>query len=197
MGQDLHRTGLKEYTTSPEMIEKLGRVLKAFAWRNPDVGYCQAMNFIAGLLLLQMPETNAFWTLCSIIEDIMPKSYYDETMKALHVDIRVFSDLVKEKLSKLHQHILGLEIVLQPLTIIWFLGLFVHAAPEETVCRIWDSLFLEGSKMLFRFSDFILFFFLPRLVFMMKRKAKTTLFLKFFKKGVFMGIVDHRGREIF
>ena len=61
---------------------------------DPEVGYCQAMNFIAGCpnplsylypcphfpreharsyLLMHMTETNAFWTLAAIIKLMIPK----------------------------------------------------------------------------------------------------------------------------
>ncbi|KAJ0861114.1 putative Rab-GTPase-TBC domain-containing protein [Helianthus annuus] len=51
-------------------MRKVGtrRLLLAYAWRNPDVGYCQAMNFFAARLLLMMPEENAFWTLVGMID---------------------------------------------------------------------------------------------------------------------------------
>merc|ERR1719454_1942109 len=32
--------------------QQLGRVLRAYAVLHPDVGYCQGMNFVAGLLVL-------------------------------------------------------------------------------------------------------------------------------------------------
>ena len=48
----------------------LHSVLTAFAAHNPAIGYCQSMNFVAGLLLLVLrrePE-DAFWALTVLIE---------------------------------------------------------------------------------------------------------------------------------
>uniref|UniRef100_M1CP65 Run and tbc1 domain containing 3, plant n=1 Tax=Solanum tuberosum TaxID=4113 RepID=M1CP65_SOLTU len=59
--KDLPRT----FPGHPALDERgrnsLRRLLIAYARHNPDVGYCQAMNFFAGILLLMMPEENAFW----------------------------------------------------------------------------------------------------------------------------------------
>ena len=62
----------------------LQRILLAYAWRNPSVGYCQGMNFIAGSLLLFMDEEDAFWCLAVIAEDLLP-GYYDLVMVAPQV----------------------------------------------------------------------------------------------------------------
>jgi hypothetical protein len=55
--QDLHRTfpGHKLFEasaagTESELICKMRRILVAYALRNPNVGYCQSMNFLTGLL---------------------------------------------------------------------------------------------------------------------------------------------------
>ena len=32
----------------------------------------------------------------------------------------------------------------------WYLGLFSTSLPSETVARVWDALFSEGPKILFR-----------------------------------------------
>ncbi|KAM1249885.1 hypothetical protein ACFX2G_033196 [Malus domestica] len=57
------------------------------------IKYMQAMNFFAGLLLLLMPEENAFWTLVGIIDDYFD-GYYTEEMTESQVDQLVFEELV-------------------------------------------------------------------------------------------------------
>ena len=41
----------------------LRRVLRAYSYYDPEVGYCQGMNFIAGMFLTLMTEEEAFWLL--------------------------------------------------------------------------------------------------------------------------------------
>jgi hypothetical protein len=44
-----------------------------------SINHVQAMNFFAALLLLLMPEENAFWSLTGIIDDYF-HDYYSEEM---------------------------------------------------------------------------------------------------------------------
>ncbi|XP_020204605.1 EVI5-like protein isoform X5 [Cajanus cajan] len=59
--KDLPRTFPGHPALDENGRNSLRRLLLAYARYNPTVGYCQAMNFFAGLLLLLMPEENAFW----------------------------------------------------------------------------------------------------------------------------------------
>ncbi|GAM22982.1 hypothetical protein SAMD00019534_061570 [Acytostelium subglobosum LB1] len=109
------------------------------------------MNFIAGYLLLHMSEHEAYWTLVSIIEDILPTEYFTTTMMDLSVDVRfVFGDLLAKKLPRLHKHFLQIGLTLPLVMTQWFLCILATATPTETTFRIWDVFFSEGSKVLFR-----------------------------------------------
>ena len=41
--------------------------MKAYAVSDPEVGYCQGSAFIAGMLLLHMPEEDAFSVLMKLM----------------------------------------------------------------------------------------------------------------------------------
>jgi len=74
--KDLHR----QFPSHELFMRREGRlmlfnVLKAYAAHNPEVGYCQAQGPIAALLLMHMPEEDAFWLLIRI-SDFYLKGFY-------------------------------------------------------------------------------------------------------------------------
>ncbi|XP_039167385.1 TBC1 domain family member 10B isoform X2 [Eucalyptus grandis] len=128
----------------------LRRLLIAYARHNPSVGYCQAMNFFAGLLLLLMPEENAFWALVGIIDDYFGGCYTEEMIES-QVDQLVFEELMRERFPKLVNHLDFLGVQVAWISGPWFLSIFVNMLPWESVLRIWDVLLFEGNRvMLFR-----------------------------------------------
>jgi hypothetical protein len=46
---------------------QLKNVLMSYSIRNPQIGYCQSMNFITGLFLLFLDEESAFWLLATLV----------------------------------------------------------------------------------------------------------------------------------
>ncbi|XP_068637964.1 uncharacterized protein [Aristolochia californica] len=142
----------------------LRRLLTAYARHNPSVGYCQAMNFFAGLLLLLMPEENAFWTLMGIIDDYFD-GYYTEEMTESQVDQLVFEEIMREKFPKLVNHLDFLGVQVAWVTGPWFLSIFVNMLPWESVLRVWDVLLFEGNRvMLFRTALAVMELYGPTLV---------------------------------
>ena len=53
------------------------------------------MNFIAGCMLMHMGEEPAFWSLCRVVENLLP-GYYTEAMTGLHLDLRCFRKIFED-----------------------------------------------------------------------------------------------------
>lgn len=171
---DSKRKGRRQ-TKEPEtpIVQALRRVLQAFAVHNPQIGYCQSLNFIAGLLLLflDQDEQRAF-ILLNIVTNIHLPGTHGVTLEGANIDIAVLMSFIKDSLpgvwSKLDDKkevtalgavasvaggVAGLQLPTVSLaTTAWFMSLFVGTLPIESVLRVWDCLFFEGSKTLFRIA---------------------------------------------
>lgn len=157
----------EDATTQPETpaILALRRVLVAIAHYQPHIGYCQSLNFLAGLLLLFMNEERAFWMLVIMIERIIPK-VHAANLEGVHTDQGVLMMCIREYIPKLWA-IIGksydgtvlpddkILTRLPPVTLVtssWFMSVFVGVLPIESVLRVWDIIWYEGSKTIFRVS---------------------------------------------
>lgn len=152
---DIHRTFpenvyFSQLGTPGSLRTPLQNVLEAISLSNPHIGYCQGMNFIAGLLLLVVKtEEKAFWLMDTLIQTILP-DYYAPNMIAIKAEQDLLGEVVKWKLPELHAHLEALGVQWCLVGMKWFICLFADVMPVETVMRIWDCLFMEGSKILLR-----------------------------------------------
>ncbi|XP_040005287.1 TBC1 domain family member 30 isoform X2 [Xiphias gladius] len=165
--KDLHRTGCSSYCGQEGEQDRvvLKRVLLAYARWNKTVGYCQGFNVLAALILevTEGSESDALKVMIYLIDKVLPESYFANNLRALSVDMAVFRDLLRLKLPRLSQHLHHLQKAANrvsggsyepPLTNVftmqWFLTMFATCLPASTVLKIWDSVFFEGSEVLFR-----------------------------------------------
>lgn len=88
----------------PILIKSLRRVLLAFTLYDPSIGYCQSMNFIAGLLLLFMDEEKAFWMLVIITKKYLP-GVHSVNLEGVNIDQGVLILCIKEYLPELWEQI--------------------------------------------------------------------------------------------
>lgn len=66
--------------------------------------------------------------------------------------MKALDELLSQKMPRLAAHLHELEADVSILATDWYLTLFATSMPAETVVRVWDALFNEGSKVLFRIS---------------------------------------------
>ncbi|WIA29030.1 hypothetical protein OEZ86_011544 [Tetradesmus obliquus] len=130
----------------------LRRVLAAYSVHNEEVGYCRPMVHIVALLLvaLNRNQETAFWLLAALVEDILAPGTYDPHLMGCLVEMKALDELIAQKLPRLATHLASLEAEVSILATDWFLTLFATCMPAETVARMWDALFNEGSKVLYR-----------------------------------------------
>uniref|UniRef100_K3WPV8 Rab-GAP TBC domain-containing protein n=1 Tax=Globisporangium ultimum (strain ATCC 200006 / CBS 805.95 / DAOM BR144) TaxID=431595 RepID=K3WPV8_GLOUD len=126
----------------------LRRILRAYSIRNPSIGYCQGLNFIVGFLTLAVEEEAAFWLLAVICEDLYP-GYYTPTMAETQTDMLVLKELIADELPALDAFTADVGLPLELLGSQWLLCLFTTTFPSETVFRIFDCIFAEGSRFVF------------------------------------------------
>ncbi|KAI0185933.1 GTPase activating protein [Xylaria flabelliformis] len=148
--KDLNRS-LPEYPgfQSEEGINRLRRVLTAYSWINPDVGYCQAMNIVVAALLIYMSETQAFFLLSALCDRLVP-GYYSSTMYGTLLDQKVFESLVEKTMPILWEHLVKSDVQLSVVSLPWFLSLYINSMPLVFAFRVLDVFFVEGPKVLFQ-----------------------------------------------
>ncbi|KAI5087713.1 TBC1 domain family member 1 isoform X1, partial [Silurus meridionalis] len=150
---DLGRT----FPTHPYFSAQLGagqlslyNLLKAYSLLDPEVGYCQGLSFVAGVLLLHMSEEEAFNMLKFLMYDMGLRKQYRPDMIILQIQMyqlsRLLHDYHRELYSHLEQHEIGPSLYAAP----WFLTAFASHFPLGFVARVFDMLFLQGSEVIFK-----------------------------------------------
>lgn len=110
------------------------------------------MNYLAGCALHVLEEEDAFWCLVTILNKLMPDSYYSGLLLGAIADQLVLTDIIMEKLPKLGRHMKRYGIDTNLVCLDWFITAFANVLPAENVLKIWDHFLLDGRKSLFRYS---------------------------------------------
>ncbi|XP_074003425.1 TBC1 domain family member 1 [Numenius arquata] len=150
---DLGRT----FPTHPYFSAQLGagqlslyNILKAYSLLDQEVGYCQGLSFVAGVLLLHMSEEDAFRMLKFLMFDIGLRKQYRPDMTILQIQMyqlsRLLHDYHRDLYNHLEEHEIGPSLYAAP----WFLTMFASQFPLGFVARVFDMLFLQGSEAIFK-----------------------------------------------
>uniref|UniRef100_A0A158PAV1 Rab-GAP TBC domain-containing protein n=1 Tax=Angiostrongylus cantonensis TaxID=6313 RepID=A0A158PAV1_ANGCA len=141
---------------------------------NKDIGYCQGFNVIAALILqvVEYRTDIALKVMIFLIECVLPRGYFDQSLGALSVDLIVMRDLMLQRLPAIIHHLEQLQSssnacsnhrssihensneyeppLINLFSMHWFLTLFTTCLPRNCVMRVWDALMLNGSEILIR-----------------------------------------------
>lgn len=150
---DLGRT----FPTHPYYSAQLGagqlslyNILKAYSLLDQEVGYCQGLSFVAGILLLHMGEEEAFNMLKFLMFDMGLRKQYRPDMIILQIQMyqlsRLLHDYHRDLYNHLEEHEIGPSLYAAP----WFLTVFASQFPLGFVARVFDMIFLQGSEVIFK-----------------------------------------------
>ncbi|XP_029792461.1 TBC1 domain family member 4 isoform X1 [Suricata suricatta] len=150
---DLGRT----FPTHPYFSAQLGagqlslfNLLKAYSLLDKEVGYCQGISFVAGVLLLHMSEEQAFEMLKFLMYDQGFRKQYRPDMMSLQIQMYQLSRLLHDYHRDLYNHLEENEISPSLYAAPWFLTLFASQFPLGFVARVFDIIFLQGTEVIFK-----------------------------------------------
>ncbi|XP_064004174.1 rab GTPase-activating protein 1-like isoform X2 [Pogoniulus pusillus] len=129
--RDIHRTfPAHDYfkDTEGDGQESLYKICKAYSVYDEDIGYCQGQSFLAAVLLLHMPEEQAFCVFVKIM--------YDYGLR----------DLYRNNFEDLHCKFFQLEKLMQGMNIIFHVALALLKTSKEDLLQA-D---FEGALKFFR-----------------------------------------------
>ncbi|XP_037260070.1 rab GTPase-activating protein 1-like isoform X3 [Falco rusticolus] len=150
--RDIHRTfPAHDYfkDTEGDGQESLYKICKAYSVYDEDIGYCQGQSFLAAVLLLHMPEEEAFCVFVKIMYDYGLRDLYRNNFEDLHCKFFQLEKLMQEQLPDLHSHFSDLNLEAHMYASQWFLTLFTAKFPLCMVFHIIDLLLCEGMNIIF------------------------------------------------
>ncbi|CAD5114474.1 DgyrCDS3598 [Dimorphilus gyrociliatus] len=156
---DLGRT----FPAHPYFSKNLGtgqlalfNILKAYSLLDKEVGYCQGLSFVAGVLLMHMDEEDAFDTFRYLMFNMGFRRQYRPDMMALQSQMYQLSRLLHDMHPDLHEHLEKHQIAPALYAAPWFLTLFASQFPLGFVARVFDLILHEGRDVVLKVAIILL-----------------------------------------
>uniref|UniRef100_A0AAY4BIH7 Rab GTPase-activating protein 1 n=1 Tax=Denticeps clupeoides TaxID=299321 RepID=A0AAY4BIH7_9TELE len=129
--------------------DSLYKICKAYSVYDEEIGYCQGQSFLAAVLLLHMPEEQAFSVLVKIMFDYGLRELFKQNFEDLHCKFFQLERLMQEYIPDLYAHFLNVGLEAHMYASQWFLTLFTAKFPLYMVFHIIDLLLCEGISVIF------------------------------------------------
>ena len=156
INKDLNRSlpQIKDFSDEKRLLY-LKHVLYAYGFVDPELGYTQGMNFIAGLLLHYLEEEDAFKCLYKIMYGprTMHREFFTQGFPRLQIANKMLDLLLKKNYPKIVKNFEANGIVYDFFTSGWFMTAFMSFTWEpEFQMRIFERFMFYGLRGLLGFA---------------------------------------------
>ena len=133
----------------------LYNILRAYSVYDKELGYCQGMGFIAGLLLMEMSsEEEAFWTFVQVMQTYGWRNMFKYTPHRPNTPklvslLKSLDTQVRKRLPRLHLHLTREEMPISVPFTPYIMTIFSHGTPHIMAVRVMDVFLVEGEHVLF------------------------------------------------
>ena len=145
--EDIERTFSEVPLFSSFCKGRLLTLLQEYSKNDTEIGYCQGMNYLAGLLIFFISDDElalrAFSALMSYWREL-----YIKGMPKLFDLLEQLNSQMSEIIPEVHQHLTKHEIQLNGLFSHVFLTAFTYHVPFPLAVKIFDLFLLDGESAL-------------------------------------------------
>eukprot|EP00929_Paragymnodinium_shiwhaense_P108202 TRINITY_DN74530_c0_g1_i1.p1 TRINITY_DN74530_c0_g1~~TRINITY_DN74530_c0_g1_i1.p1 ORF type:complete len:939 (-),score=171.09 TRINITY_DN74530_c0_g1_i1:390-3206(-) len=125
------------------------RILEAYTFFRPDIGYVQGMSFLAAVLLLYLQPYPAFVGFCNLINSPSILGLYRLEPQAVACRAELFNKLCAFLLPEVAVRVEEAGLTPEMFLIEWFMTLFSKCLPIDVASVIWDLFLLDGEVVLY------------------------------------------------
>lgn len=134
-----------------ERQEAMKRILTAVDQFNRDIGYCQGMNYIAGLLVHILDrDEDVFWLINTLLVQFKLKSLLRAGLRKLKLRCFQLNCFVQHYLPEVADRMKELGISTEVYAAKWFVTLLSYELPLPLLLKVWDLFFQSRWKVIFR-----------------------------------------------
>ncbi|CAO3590812.1 unnamed protein product [Absidia cylindrospora] len=130
---------------SGQIQQAMERLLTSYSAYDSQIGYSQGLVFLAGPLLMTIPEKQAFCVFVRLMETHEMRTMFTLNKHGLHLRLYQFQTLLSQVCPLLDAHLARHSISPVKYAGQWYLTLFASALPLHIVIRIYDLAFAEGA----------------------------------------------------
>jgi hypothetical protein len=153
--KDLTRTAPEiNYFKSKEGQDKLCNLLKALAYYDPEMGYCQGVNILVAniLLISDGNEVESFYMLIYIFQHLKVRDLFTRGFPKVHLLIYIIKKLLKTHLKEINDKLEELAIPDEIWLFKWIQSLFTIILNFSVSVRLWDSIIANDTDFIIKFT---------------------------------------------